>query len=90
MNVGQHICQPYQGQGSGHRRKLEPKIAKVQLEAYKLVEERIYGKAVNRIQTHNVNESNSGDANATIEQLKREILELENNSTIVIDGDDVE
>lgn len=73
---------PYvKSQGSGYKKQLDPKIAKVQLEAYRMVEERIYGKAVNRIQTHNTNESKTSDAHETIEALQQEIVDLENKHT---------
>ncbi len=79
------------GQGSGHRRMLDPKVAKVQLEAYKLVEERIYGKAVQRVQQHNINESKpSEESTVTIDQLKKEIAELEGKTVIQIEADKVE
>lgn len=81
---------PYvKSQGSGNKKQLDPKIAKVQLEAYRMVEERIYGKAVNRIQTHNTNENADSGAAETIEALQQEIIALENR-TMPIEIDHVE
>lgn len=77
------------GQGSGYKKQLDPRIAKVQLEAYKMVEERLHGKAVNRIQTHNINESSPG-AKETIEALQREIMSLESGNTPLTIEADVE
>jgi hypothetical protein len=79
---------PFVKKEGSYKKVLDPKIAKVQLEAYRMVEERVYGKAVNRIQTHNVNEATKGDAHETIEALKAEIIALENKSgPILIDGE---
>jgi hypothetical protein len=83
---------PYiKAQGSGNKKVLDPRIAKVQLEAYKMVEERIYGKAVNRIQTHNTNENTPSNANDTIDALKAEIVLLENKAPVMaIEVNDVD
>lgn len=79
---------PYvKGAGTGYKKQLDPKIAKVQLEAYKMVEERTYGKAVARIQTHSTNgeSDNTGNAQETIEQLKKEIALMEGPKTFQVD-----
>lgn len=72
-------------QGSGNKKQLDPKIAKVQLEAYKMIDERIHGKAVNRIQTHNTNENSPGNAQETLSSLQNEIKELEGKIIRTID-----
>lgn len=82
---------PYvKGQGSGNRKAFDPKIAKVQLEAYKMVEERQFGKAVQRLQTHNINEEKPSTAQETIEALQAEIKALEGTSgpILIDDGAD--
>lgn len=77
---------PYvRGQGSGNKKQLDPKIAKVQLEAYRMVEERLYGKAVARIQTHNTNETKDDGAHDTIEALQQEIIALESKTFLIMD-----
>lgn len=63
--------------GTGKEKRLDSRIAKVQLEAYRLVEERIYGKAVQRVQTHNTNVEDNKKPDHDVEALKAEIKALE-------------
>jgi hypothetical protein len=52
-----------------------PKIAQLQLQAYQSVQDRVYGKAVQRLQTHSTVESSKDKE--SIEELQREIAMLE-------------
>lgn len=61
--------------GSGDNKTFNPKIAQLQLKAFELVQDRVHGKAVQRIQSHNTNES--ANKQESIEDLKREIELLE-------------
>jgi hypothetical protein len=73
----------------GGKKKLNPKIAQLQLQAFNAIQDRMYGKAVQRVQSHNTNESIK--ANESIEELQREIELLEGKKksipiTVDIDG----
>jgi hypothetical protein len=64
---------PYQG--NGEHKTFNSKIAQLQLQAYQALQDRMFGKAVQRLQTHNTNEN--VDKKESIEELQKEIALLE-------------
>lgn len=61
--------------GSGEKKAFNPKIAQLQLQAYQALQDRMFGKAVQRLQTHNTNESVANKE--SLEELQKEIALLE-------------
>jgi hypothetical protein len=83
MHLGQKAlidilnASPYEVDRAGNK-KFNVKIAALQLHAYNTVQDRVHGKAVQRIQTHNTNESKKDKE--SIEDLQKEIAALEGKS----------
>jgi hypothetical protein len=83
MHLGQKAmidilnASPYETDKNGNK-KFNVKIAALQLHAYNTVQDRVHGKAVQRIQTHNTNESKKSAE--SIEELQKEIALLEGKS----------
>ena len=69
--------------------KFNAKIAQLQITAYNSIQDRMFGKAVQRLETHNTNE-NIEVTKESIEEIQKEIAQLELKSlplTIETDGE---
>ena len=56
------------------------KLAALQAQVYERFQDRVYGKAVQRIQTHNTNETKKSES---IEELQAEIARLEGKAVTI-------
>jgi hypothetical protein len=72
---------PYMGSGDG--KVLNVKIAQLQLRAFENLQDRTYGKAVQRIQSHNTNENHTSKDTESVEDLQKEIELLEGKKKII-------
>lgn len=65
------------------------KLAQLQIAAFNALQDRVYGKAVQRLQTHNTNDNSNNKDKETIEDLQREIAQLEHTKTKVFATNEV-